>query len=197
MKKLTILGLSVALVAMFLVRWPAGILPAHSSVQLAPVYEVTTRGDFNSIGVLCCASADAYRIQAGGALISGGAVSPLDDLYNTGCPAEAAVIVHGWDNTEDSALEKFDRARLSLSANNYAAPIIGYSWDSDQGLGEPVDKWYTANSIATDNGPKLAHFLTDFKTQCPSTLVRIVAHSLGARVVVDAINQLETKTEWK
>src|SRR3989442_7122775 len=130
MKKLTILGLSVALVAMFLVRWPAGILPAHSSVQLAPVYEVTTRGDFNSIGVLCCASADAYRIQAGGALISGGVVSPLDDLYNTGCPGQVAAVVHGFQNDEESALEKFDRARMSLAANNFPGPIIGYSWDS-------------------------------------------------------------------
>src|SRR5438093_1391713 len=164
----------------------------HTTSTAPEVFEVTTRGDFNNVGALCCATADSYRVVSGGGSISdaGGVVSvPVDllsDYYARGCGNEVTVVVHGFQNDEFGALEKFNRVLLSLRANNYYNPIIGYSWQSDSGL-TIVDQWYFANQVAILNGLKFAAFLTDFKKQCGGTDVRILAHSLGARLVTETV----------
>jgi len=198
-RKRIILVISVMLISLFLIKLPGGVPSAHAIPSLLrEVYEVTTRGDFDTFGNLReGVSADAYRIEVGGGLLSGGGIPSLDDLYLTGCPGQVAVVVHGFLNAEEDAWEKFDRARLSLAANNFPGPIIGYSWDSDAGpLGLFVDQWYIDNSVAVLNNLKFDHFLTDFKTHCPTTELRIVAHSLGAKLVVEAIKKLPENSNW-
>jgi Alpha/beta hydrolase of unknown function (DUF900) len=121
----------------------------------------------------------------------------------TSCPKEATVYVHGvWTGIGSSSanLENetgiFDRARMSLAVNNYSIPVIGFSWDSNTTITTNGIGWSIAKKIAQDNGPKLAHFLFDYKSTCPDTDVRIIAHSLEAKVVLSALQDLNDNQGW-
>jgi esterase/lipase superfamily enzyme len=82
----------------------------------------------------------------------------------------------------------FDRARLSLGSLGYSSPIVGFSWDSDTKISN--DGWNNAQIIAKENGPKLAQFVVDLKEKCPQIKIRMIAHSLGARVVLSSLDSL-------
>jgi pimeloyl-ACP methyl ester carboxylesterase len=121
----------------------------------------------------------------------------------TSCPKEAAIYVHGvWTGmgSFSANLENetgiFDRARMSLAVNNYSIPVIGFSWDSNTTITANEIGWSIAKKIAQDNGPKLADFLFDYKSTCPDTDVRIIAHSLGAKVVLSALQDLNDNQGW-
>jgi pimeloyl-ACP methyl ester carboxylesterase len=122
----------------------------------------------------------------------------------TGCPEEAAIYIHGvWTGTGsffanfETETGIFDRARMSLAANNYSIPVIGFSWDSNTTIITPDNSgWSIAKDIAQNNGPKLAHFIFDYKSNCSTTDIRIIAHSLGARVVLNALQELTGNQEW-
>jgi hypothetical protein len=117
----------------------------------------------------------------------------------TSCPPEIAIYVHGIWVGEDSLevpSEIFDRARMSLEHNNYSIPLIGFSWDSDTKIDIQGNGWRTAKSIAEDNGPKLAAFISDFKRKCPETEIRIIAHSMGARVLLSSLGELSENPNW-
>ena len=47
------------------------------------------------------------------------------------CPPEIVIIVHGFGLDDAKAAERFDRTLMSLQANNYKIPLIGFSWDSN------------------------------------------------------------------
>ncbi len=70
---------------------------------------------------------------------------------------------------------------MSLAANSYEVPLVGFSWDSNTPLNK--DGWETAKRIAENNGPKLAQFILEFKSKCKDTDIRPVSHSLGGSVV--------------
>jgi Alpha/beta hydrolase of unknown function (DUF900) len=91
-----------------------------------------------------------------------------------------------------SANEQIDRTKLSLNVNKYYNPIIGFSWDSNTAINP--SGWNIAKFIAYQNGPKLAKFISDFKTNCPNVNIRIIAHSLGAKVVESALIALANDT---
>jgi Alpha/beta hydrolase of unknown function (DUF900) len=121
----------------------------------------------------------------------------------TSCPKEAAIYVHGvWTGIGSSSanLESetgiFDRARMSLAVNNYSIPVIGFSWDSNTTITTNGIGWSIAKKIAQDNSPKLAHFIFDYKSTCQDTDVRIIAHSLGAKVVLNALQDLTGNQGW-
>ena len=121
----------------------------------------------------------------------------------TSCPKEAVIYVHGvWTGIGsfsanlESETGIFDRARMSLAVNNYSIPVIGFSWDSNTTITTDGIGWSIAKKIAQDNGPKLAHFLLDYKSTCPDTEVRIIAHSLGAKVVLSALQDSTGNQEW-
>lgn len=99
-----------------------------------------------------------------------------------------AIYVHGvWANQME-AKEQLDRITMSLKANNITIPVIGFSWDSNTKI-FPYG-WGIAKAIADQNGPKLAKFITDFSNTCKGTSIRIIAHSMGARVVASALVSL-------
>jgi pimeloyl-ACP methyl ester carboxylesterase len=122
----------------------------------------------------------------------------------TSCPEEAAIYVHGvWTGIGsffanfENETGIFDRARMSLAVNNYSIPVIGFSWDSNTTIIAPDNSgWSIAKDIAQNNGPKLAHFIFDYKSNCSTTDIRIIAHSLGARVVLNALQDLSGNQEW-
>lgn len=113
---------------------------------------------------------------------------------------ELAIYIHGVWIGQTSAKEQLDRIKLSLNANGYNIPVVGFSWDSNTAIN--ASGWAIAKFIANQNGLKLAKFISDFKANCPNSNIRIIAHSLGAKVVesalisLDNINTTNTQT-WK
>lgn len=99
------------------------------------------------------------------------------------------VFVHGWEESEKNAEERLNRVKLSLENNNYTVPLIGFSWPSDT-------VWLGAQFIAQANGPKFAKLIYDITNDCPDAKIRIIAHSLGARVVLSALDSLHQNPFW-
>lgn len=109
---------------------------------------------------------------------------------------EIVVYVHGWNTDEEydevhsnieipSAVTQFNIVKQALWSVGYTQqPVIGFSWDSDAPL------WNTAKKIADKNGLKLAKFILDFKSRCENAEIRLVGHSLGARVILNALDRL-------
>jgi hypothetical protein len=82
-----------------------------------------------------------------------------------------------------------------LNSNEYNIPVVGFNWDSNTAINP--SGWDIAKSIAKQNGPKLAKFLSDFRTNCPNCNIRIIAHSLGAKVVESTLINLNNNKTWK
>jgi esterase/lipase superfamily enzyme len=111
---------------------------------------------------------------------------------------EIVIYIHGVWTKQTSAKEQTDRTRLSLYVNGYNIPIIGFSWDSNTAV-NPTG-WSIAKHIANQNGSKIAKFISDFKNNCPNVNIRIIAHSLGAKVVESALitlNDENNQKKWK
>jgi hypothetical protein len=100
-----------------------------------------------------------------------------------------AIFVHGWEESEKNVKERLNRVKLSLEHNNYTGPLVGFSWPSDT-------VWIGAQFIAQANGPKLAKLIYDIKSDCPGADIRIIAHSLGARVVLSSLDSLHKNPLW-
>ena len=76
---------------------------------------------------------------------------------------ELVVYIHGVWTRQIAAKEKIDRTALSLNTNGYYIPVVGFSWDSNTTINP--SGWNIAKFIAKQNGPKLAKFISDFKTK--------------------------------
>ena len=126
-------------------------------------------------------------------------------LHSSQCPKEMVVLVHGiWvggriyiygvNAVEDSS-EIFDRARMSLAHNHYTNPLVGFSWDSNTKISIDGSGWNIGKLIAKHNGPKLAQFILDYMNTCKQhnqdTKIRLISHSMGARVILSALESLE------
>jgi Alpha/beta hydrolase of unknown function (DUF900) len=105
------------------------------------------------------------------------------------CQNETVIFVHGWEESENNVKERLNRVKLSLQDNNHTGPLIGFSWPSDT-------VWFGANFIAAENGPRLAELISHIKNECPDTNIRLLAHSLGARVVLSGLDSLHTNQTW-
>ncbi len=110
------------------------------------------------------------------------------------CPPEIVIFVHGWGVSPAGAIEQLDRVKLSLEKNAYNTTLIGYSWGSNM-------DWEPAKVLAKDEGLKLAQFISNYKETCKnnqnvSSDVRLLSHSLGARVVLSAIESLHNNPIW-
>jgi len=110
------------------------------------------------------------------------------------CPPEIAIFVHGWHHNDLKAKERLDRVKMSLDKNNYTIPLIGLSWPSDK-------DWDDAKLIAKNTGPKLAKFITNYSDNCKNQnhkdiSVRLISHSLGARVLLSTLESLNTNQVW-
>lgn len=101
------------------------------------------------------------------------------------------VFVHGWNLNEDQGRNAAFTCDQALSDNDFDSFAISYNWDADEGR-DIGRGWKAAKQIASRNGPKFANWITDFAENDGRTL-RIIAHSLGARVVASALATLD---EW-
>lgn len=98
-------------------------------------------------------------------------------------PDEVVVFAHGWLNNSPAAEGTFETAAATFRAEEYDAPMIGFSYDADT----LITRWWQATEIAELNGPKLAAFVEDLAAAAPETDIRLVGHSLGGRVVLSAL----------
>ena len=103
------------------------------------------------------------------------------------CPPEVGIFVHGWGIDEYKAKERLDRVKMSLEYNKYNISLIGFSWNSD------ID-WDHAQSIAKENGPRLAQFIIELKNKCIDTDIRLISHSMGARVILSSFTSLHNNS---
>jgi pimeloyl-ACP methyl ester carboxylesterase len=114
------------------------------------------------------------------------------------CPRELVIFVHGaWVGGNKTSFEEpseiFNRTKMSLARNNYTYPLAGFSWDSNTTIMQTkTNGWVALKLIAKENGPKLAQFLLDFTSKCADkgSEVKLIAHSLGARVILSALENL-------
>jgi len=154
---------------------------------------VSTRGHFEDTNKVFPWFISTIRLAKGHTVKSFDTKGDIPGLERGECPEEIVIYVHGFQNSKDDAIENFNRANKSLKSNGYKFPVIGFSWDSDQG---ELD-WSDAQKVATMNGEKLAEFIKVFECKCPNTKVRIVSHSLGARVVLEALDTLKLYNDFR
>jgi pimeloyl-ACP methyl ester carboxylesterase len=140
------------------------------------IYMISTRNNTDYVAVSGSGYGNAYNF------------SNLTKLYEA-CPHELVIFVHGWGNNDSLAKERLDRVKLSLEKSNYSYPLVGLSWYSNT-------LWEPAKIIAKENGPMLAHFILDLKERCPDTQIRLLAHSLGARVILSTLDSLHENPIW-
>jgi hypothetical protein len=161
-------------------------LPLHSYQQPSR-YVLFTRGFFET---------ETGEITALGERSSQAEANFLLNTQN--CPEELAIYVHGVWATEQAAMNQYGRVVDSVLGpnNNYLIPIILFSWDSDTPFDLVGNGWRTAKGIADENGPLLANSILGLKNDCPQLVVRIIAHSLGARVIFNALASLDSNQEW-
>jgi hypothetical protein len=116
-------------------------------------------------------------------------------INSQNCPGEVAIYVHGWTPTNKSkTIEEAERVGMSIKNSEYARNItvLRFSWDSQTGL----EGWRQAIDNANRDGDELANWTLTFKNACPNDNVRIIAHSLGSRVVLSALEKLHTNASY-
>lgn len=100
---------------------------------------------------------------------------------------EVQIFVHGFVRNNPPAWARYEakeRAQEALNEADYYNPYtVAFNWDSNVG-------WADANEIATRNGAKLAQWIRDFRAD-DDRPVRIIAHSLGARVTCAVLDELK------
>ena len=104
---------------------------------------------------------------------------------------ELTLFVHGWRSSdeEDEDIDAGYECRLALEAAGYTGSTAVFSWDSDKG--DSLDGgWSDAKAIAKRNGRKLANFVQWYTNEY-GVGARLIAHSLGARVTIYALQSLD------
>jgi hypothetical protein len=149
-----------------------------------PVYMMTTRGNDPSSPI---------KMQQGPGYNGNYQYGDLNKLLES-CPPEIVIFIHGWGVSPAGAIEQLDRVKTSLERNGYNTSLIGYSWGSDRG-------WEPAKVLARNEGTNLAQFISNYKDTCKNihnvnSEVKLVSHSLGARVILSALESLHHNSTW-
>ena len=115
----------------------------------------------------------------------------FDDLVGS---KELTIMIHGLRNNSSGALSKFIIAQKRLKQLGYMHKIIGFSYDSNtagiQYDSQAIHALRVGLVIAKKNGKNLAKFISDFKKRSPTTKIRLIGHSLGTHVILNAILHL-------
>ncbi|WP_235920789.1 alpha/beta hydrolase [Natronorubrum halalkaliphilum] len=141
---------------------------------------VTTRGHFETTwygSVVLTDGNTPSTFEFEGDEIPGVHTDPVDELL---------VHAHSWNNDFEGGVCSVEETGTTFAAEGYDYPVVGYTWDADFG-------WYSATEITEQNGSKPASFVSEYAEANPSVAVRLCCHSLGARVVLSA---LESLAEW-
>ena len=106
-------------------------------------------------------------------------------------------MIHGLQNNKADAVNKFQIAKKRLNLLGYKQPVIGFSYDANT-KGAHLKKTEihalrVGQKIAKKNGKNLAKFIEDFKKESTDTKIRVLGHSLGSQVILNAVQILERK----
>lgn len=104
----------------------------------------------------------------------------FDDLEDAD---ELVVFVHGWRGLETSTDQAYT-LQEALEANEYDAPVAAASWEAD------TFNYWRAERTTETAGKRLASWLVADRVDLEETTVRLVGHSLGGRVCLEAITAL-------
>jgi hypothetical protein len=123
------------------------------------------------------------------------AISPTDVKLNTGqCLGEWAIYIHGVWTPRQAAIEQAERIDLSLPSDK-KIPLFAFLWEGNTIL-SPFG-WDMAKNNADAAGHELADIIAESKGVCPIDKIRLIAHSLGSRLVLGTLDSLENNTRWK
>ncbi|MGN6346764.1 MAG: esterase/lipase family protein [Candidatus Nitrosocosmicus sp.] len=117
---------------------------------------------------------------------------PFPGLHNNiACPDTAIIFVHGMFTPRQGAMDDFSGFAPALSSKGF---LSLFSWDSDTNTNTSaaniIRSVHTAETIGDQNGMKLAQFILDYGTACPQMKIRLVGHSMGNLVILQALNIL-------
>lgn len=202
---LTTINVAVALALILLLLLPL-VLFANYVEATSATYIASTRGHYGlSSGLLRSGYTNTdYR--------------PPSIIPSCSDGREFVVFVHGWFTSEQSAISQYNVVKQSLESVGYLGPVIGFSWDSntidklnwldwfdsdwfdwwwngDWSSSDWEEAWNTGKDIAQQNGLKLGKFILDLKTYCEEAKIRLVGHSLGALVILNALDSLHNDEE--
>ncbi|SEQ96361.1 alpha/beta hydrolase [Natrinema salaciae] len=96
---------------------------------------------------------------------------------------EICIFAHGWKGREESDDQAY-ALDLALQQAGYDEPVIVASWASD------TLNFWGAEDNADDAGVRLGRWLREEVQADASTTIRLVGHSLGARVTLGALAEL-------
>ena len=110
------------------------------------------------------------------------------------CPPEIVIFVHGWGVSPGGAIEQLDRVKMALEKNKYNTTLIGFNWGSNI-------NWTLAKELTKEQGEKLSRFVSDYKDTCKNEQginsdVHLLGHSMGARVILNALDELHNSSQW-
>ncbi len=109
------------------------------------------------------------------------------------CPKCALIFVHGWDTKDKDAGnwagERITKGYKDACRRKCIPPctVFNFIWDARK-AGAFGSGWSDAKERANEvANTRFAAFIRDFRDKCPETRIHIMAHSLGARVVLKAL----------
>jgi PGF-CTERM protein len=99
--------------------------------------------------------------------------------------SEIVVYAYGYNTPPDAGRRLVATFQRALEANDYTNPVVGVQWRA-----QPPDNGGFADAIdqADEDGRKLAQWLTD---SLGDRTVRLVGYSLGTRVALRAVTELD------
>ena len=113
--------------------------------------------------------------------------------------SEIVIMIHGLRNNKSGALAKYVIAEKRLKTLNYKYDVVGYSYDSNtagvQYKSTALSALKVGVTIAKKNGKNLSKFIKDLKSKNPSIKIRLMGHSLGAQVILSAVELLAKNSE--
>ena len=112
------------------------------------------------------------------------------DTYNGNidkCGECGLIWVHGYNMDMNSAINRMKDVRESYTGN---CVVYGFIWDSDWDLDFELDDLFgdkieLANKIGKGS---FKDFIMDLKNECPNMKLTIAGHSLGTRIIFQALN---------
>jgi pimeloyl-ACP methyl ester carboxylesterase len=115
------------------------------------------------------------------------------NLKKKPCEDCILIVVHGWNTTLADAMGNFSDAAKNLGAAGSPCKVYGFAWSGDphsttKGAWDACLNLKASADVADQVGPgSFADFVKSIQKDCPTTTINILAHSMGCRVVLAAL----------
>ncbi len=119
--------------------------------------------------------------------------STLKDAVAVSKSKTAVLYIHGYNNDFTEAVFRTAQLVYDLSQFDYDLVPLMFSWPSNPGI--PGFDYVTADKRTDVSSEALADYLREIAQSTDIGTVHIVAHSMGSRVLVSALDRLGTTKE--